>query len=126
MHKKEGFGAVKLGVNERDRAAPAVLDAVIKSSCVEIVVVVGEGCVSCRTARRKRARQPCFGEPSACALADVTEEKEQRVAKVGRQGGDPGNFRFGFIVVFDWSEDFGGWGGPGGSGRGVERGCRDG
>ncbi len=120
--KTKRLRAVVLGGNERDRAAPAVLDAMVKSSRVEIIVVVGEGRISCWPTSRKRARKPRFGQPSACTFADVTEEEEQRITEIGCQGGDPRNFRFGFVVVFNRSENFGRWSRTGGSRRRVERG----
>ena len=71
------------GAKVRDGTAPAVLDAVVKSSSVEIVVVIGERRIAIWTSRRERARQPRLWEPSARAFADVAEEEEQRIAEIG-------------------------------------------
>ena len=97
----------------RDGATPAILDAVVKSAGVEIVVVIGQRRVACRSARCKGARQPRFGQPSTRELTDVAKEKEQRVSEIGRQCGDPRDFRLGLVMVFDGNgtlrERGGGW-----------------
>ena len=77
------MGMRQKGAKVRDGTAPAVLDAVVKSSSVEIIVIVGERRITVRPSRRKRARQPRFREPSARAFADVAEEEEQRIAEIG-------------------------------------------